>query len=126
MSEEELKLKFLEEIRREREKTNELELKANNIQSELQTIKAQNIHASCKLKQIVKESKCLQQQVDNIKANSLNMEEKNSDYIDQIELALTDIQYGDMSFGDLNRLRSIYLNELSRVNNMIAKLTNHK
>ncbi|EFC41698.1 predicted protein [Naegleria gruberi] len=112
-------------IQQEREKTKVMENEKTRLRNVLtdEKKKQEHLQQACSKVSIQKDQ--AQKELDKVKSNKLSLSEKESAYVDQIEIALADVQYGDMSLGDLNRLASIYLNELTRVNSMISKLTNN-
>ncbi|KAG2393956.1 hypothetical protein C9374_003720 [Naegleria lovaniensis] len=115
---------LVQQLQEEREKTSAASNRYQSLQQELQEAKTFNASLVKSFDSVEKQALHLRKQKDQLESNSKSFQQKNSDYIDQIELALSDVQLGDMSIGDLNRLHSVYLNELTRVNRYLSKLTN--
>ena len=115
----------VEELKRliqlEREKQARLEEETQAMDNDLILAQKQNSSLISRISQVQQEQNQIQAQLDKQKA--ISFEENNSEYINSIESALTDIQYADMSLGDLYRLQTIFLNELNRVNTSITKKT---
>ena len=110
-------------LQQEREKTQVMENEKTRLRNVLtdEKKKSEQLQQACSKVAIQKDQ--AQKELDKVKSNNLSFNEKESAYVDQIEMALSDIQYGDMSLGDLNRLFTIYLTEMNRVKTMISKQT---
>lgn len=117
---------LLQQLQEEREKTNNTSKQYQHLQKELLDAKTYNTSLSKSLEHVEKQTAILRKQKEQLESDCKSFHQPNSDYIDQIELALSEVQLGDMTLGDLNRLHSVYLNELTRVNRYLCKLTNRE